>query len=145
MVFLLCVFECEGEYFLRDCINLKVWLCGYVSSVVEVVQSFYHNPFIFFLSLSPSLLPQGTLKGYDQTVNIVLENSHERVYSSSSGVEQVPLGLYIIRGDNMSVLATVVLEVVLNSCCSHPNGLSLWFSCTCLRHIANALSEWGHM
>ncbi len=41
------------------------------------------------------------MKGFDQTVNIVLEGSHERVFSSTSGVEQVPLGLYIIRGDNM--------------------------------------------
>ena len=44
---------------------------------------------------------QGILKGCDQTVNLILENSHERVYSSSAGVEKVPLGLYIIRGDNM--------------------------------------------
>ena len=41
------------------------------------------------------------MRGFDQTVNIILSNSHERVYSSSSGVEQVQLGLYIIRGDNM--------------------------------------------
>jgi len=44
---------------------------------------------------------QGTLKGFDQTVNIILDESHERVFSSGSGVEQVLLGLYIIRGDNM--------------------------------------------
>ena len=44
---------------------------------------------------------QGKLKGFDQTVNVILEGSHERVYSSTSGVEQVPLGLYIIRGDNV--------------------------------------------
>ena len=45
--------------------------------------------------------PQGTLKGFDQTVNLILDESHERVFSSGSGVEQVMLGLYIIRGDNM--------------------------------------------
>jgi U6 snRNA-associated Sm-like protein LSm8 len=44
---------------------------------------------------------QGHLKGYDQAVNIILERSHERVFSEDSGVEQNPLGLYIIRGDNM--------------------------------------------
>ena len=47
---------------------------------------------------------QGTLKGFDQTVNLILDESHERVFSSGSGVEQVILGLYIIRGDNMWVL-----------------------------------------
>lgn len=44
---------------------------------------------------------QGTLKGFDQTVNLILSGSHERVYSSGAGVEVVQLGLYIIRGDNM--------------------------------------------
>jgi small nuclear ribonucleoprotein (snRNP)-like protein len=43
----------------------------------------------------------GTLKGFDQTINIVLSDSHERVYSSDSGVMQNVLGLYLIRGDNM--------------------------------------------
>ncbi len=41
------------------------------------------------------------LRGFDQTINLILEDSLERVYSSQQGVEQVPLGLYIIRGDNM--------------------------------------------
>ena len=44
---------------------------------------------------------QGILRGFDQTINIILEESHERVFSTTSGVEQVVLGLYIVRGDNM--------------------------------------------
>ncbi len=44
---------------------------------------------------------QGTLKGFDQTINLVLDECHERVYSANAGVEQVILGLYIIRGDNV--------------------------------------------
>lgn len=51
------------------------------------------------------------MKGFDQTVNIILSNSHERVYSSSSGVEQVQLGLYIIRGDNIAVIGEVDEEL----------------------------------
>ena len=65
----------------------------------------------------------GTLKGFDQTTNIILDECHERVFSSEAGVEQarttsgprpsavvsisarhssqVVLGLYIVRGDNM--------------------------------------------
>ena len=31
----------------------------------------------------------GTLKGFDQTVNLILDDTHERVFSSSNGVEQV--------------------------------------------------------
>ena len=30
----------------------------------------------------------GTLKGFDQTVNLILDDTHERVFSSSTGVEQ---------------------------------------------------------
>ena len=44
---------------------------------------------------------QGFLKGFDQTINLILDESHERVYSTSEGVEQVILGLYIVRGDNV--------------------------------------------
>ena len=47
------------------------------------------------------LVWQGTLKGYDQLTNLVLENCHERVFSPSEGVEQIVLGLYIMRGDSM--------------------------------------------
>lgn len=43
----------------------------------------------------------GLMKGYDQTLNVVLEESHERVFSPNEGVSQTVLGLYIIRGDNM--------------------------------------------
>ena len=41
----------------------------------------------------------GILKGYDQATNIVLDECHERVFSATAGVEQVILGLYIVRGD----------------------------------------------
>ncbi|KAI2806342.1 U4/U6-U5 snRNP complex subunit lsm8 [Blomia tropicalis] len=43
----------------------------------------------------------GVLKGFDQTINIVIDDCIERVYNRVTGVEQVPLGLYIMRGDNV--------------------------------------------
>ncbi|XP_044004475.1 U6 snRNA-associated Sm-like protein LSm8 [Aphidius gifuensis] len=46
----------------------------------------------------------GTLKGFDQTINLILDESHERVYSMNQGVEQVVLGLHIIRGDNVAIV-----------------------------------------
>nr|WJH19444.1 U6 snRNA-associated Sm-like protein LSm8 [Euglena gracilis] len=49
----------------------------------------------------------GTLRGFDQCVNVIVEESYERVYSATQGVEQVPLGLYIIRGDNLAVIGQV--------------------------------------
>ena len=37
-------------------------------------------------------------------MNVVLERSHERVFAEDMGVAVNPLGLYIIRGDNMLVV-----------------------------------------
>ncbi|KAJ1525028.1 U6 snRNA-associated Sm-like protein LSm8 [Frankliniella fusca] len=53
----------------------------------------------------------GTLKGFDQTINLILEESHERVYSTTTGVEQVVLGLHIIRGDNVAVVGEMDEDV----------------------------------
>ncbi|KAF9591057.1 hypothetical protein IFM89_001267 [Coptis chinensis] len=43
----------------------------------------------------------GLLKGFDQATNTILDEYHERVYSTKEGFQQLVLGLYIIRGDNM--------------------------------------------
>uniref|UniRef100_I1PYJ8 U6 snRNA-associated Sm-like protein LSm8 n=1 Tax=Oryza glaberrima TaxID=4538 RepID=I1PYJ8_ORYGL len=95
----------------------------------------------------------GTLRGFDQATNIILDESHERVYSTRyvlincdllpgllsnaligslvqnsaisnkflswclkvccqhEGVQQLVLGLYIIRGDNISVVGEVDEEL----------------------------------
>lgn len=49
----------------------------------------------------------GLLKGFDQTTNVILDECHERVFSADAGVEQVMLGLYIVRGDNIAVVGEV--------------------------------------
>ncbi|KAI5476351.1 U6 snRNA-associated Sm-like protein LSm8 [Pseudohyphozyma bogoriensis] len=49
----------------------------------------------------------GELKGFDQTTNVILSNSLERVFSIDEGVEEVPLGLYIVRGDNITLIGEV--------------------------------------
>mmetsp|Transcript_28388 Transcript_28388/g.70290 ORF Transcript_28388/g.70290 Transcript_28388/m.70290 type:complete len:100 (+) Transcript_28388:24-323(+) len=46
----------------------------------------------------------GTLKGLDQKLNVILEECHERIFSKEAGVEQVTLGLYIVRGDNIAIV-----------------------------------------
>ncbi|KAI8451261.1 hypothetical protein BY996DRAFT_4586215, partial [Phakopsora pachyrhizi] len=46
----------------------------------------------------------GELKGYDQTTNIILSDSMERIYSMDEPMEEVPLGLYIVRGDHIAVI-----------------------------------------
>lgn len=49
----------------------------------------------------------GTLRGYDQATNLILDDSVERVYSTKAGVEELELGLYVIRGDNIAVVGEV--------------------------------------
>lgn len=49
----------------------------------------------------------GTLKGFDQTINVILDESHERVYSTTAGIEQIVLGLHIIRGDNVAIIGQI--------------------------------------
>jgi U6 snRNA-associated Sm-like protein LSm8 len=46
----------------------------------------------------------GKMIGYDQLQNLVLKDATERVYLNSQ-VDIVPLGLYIIRGDNVAVIS----------------------------------------
>ncbi|OAF65983.1 TRAPP complex subunit 6A [Intoshia linei] len=49
----------------------------------------------------------GKLRGYDQLVNIILDETYERVFSSNSVMEKVALGLYLIRGDNIAVIGEI--------------------------------------
>ena len=53
----------------------------------------------------------GTLKGFDNAINLILEDTHERVYSTNAGVEQVVLGLHLVRGDNIAVIGEVDEEI----------------------------------
>jgi U6 snRNA-associated Sm-like protein LSm8 len=46
--------------------------------------------------------------GFDQKSNVVLSESKERIYSIDVGVEEIPLGLYLVKGDMMCVLPTHV-------------------------------------
>jgi len=56
----------------------------------------------------------GVLKGFDQATNLILNDSYERVYSTEAGVDQLVLGLYIIRGDNIAVVGELDEEMDSN-------------------------------
>ena len=56
--------------------------------------------FVFVVD-SLSLPPQGTLKGLDNQTTIVLSDCRERIFGEADGVEEVALGLYIVRGDQI--------------------------------------------
>jgi len=68
------------------------------------------NSFFFFVEssdcwwISDINLFQGILAGFDQKSNIVLSDCKERVFSMDDGVEEIPLGLYLVKGDMMYVI-----------------------------------------
>lgn len=55
----------------------------------------------------------GTLKGIDNGTNVILDDSHERVFSTERGVEKHQLGLCLIRGENVAVIGQVDRDVDL--------------------------------
>jgi small nuclear ribonucleoprotein (snRNP)-like protein len=111
------------------CVCICVYLRACVCICVCERESVYLSTFLLALALSEACLSsfvpfvpcvaiiralaraggarhtQGVLKGFDQTVNIVLAECSERVYSSSKPVEVVELGVFLIRGDNMCAVA----------------------------------------
>lgn len=50
------------------------------------------------------------MAGYDQKSNVVLSDSKERVYSMDEGVEEIPLGLYLVKGDQMCVFTLLMIR-----------------------------------
>ncbi|OAX42443.1 Sm-like ribonucleo protein [Rhizopogon vinicolor AM-OR11-026] len=49
----------------------------------------------------------GVLAGYDQKSNVVLSDSKERIYSMDDGVEEVDLGLYLVKGDMIVLIGEI--------------------------------------
>ncbi|EAN31155.1 LSM domain protein [Theileria parva strain Muguga] len=53
----------------------------------------------------------GVLKGFDQLTNLVLYNCLERVYHPDAPVEELELGIYLLRGDNIVLVGEVDVDV----------------------------------
>ena len=53
------------------------------------------------------------MAGYDQKSNVVLSDSKERVYIMEDGVEEIPLGLYLVKGDQMCVSSSFPAALAL--------------------------------
>ena len=46
----------------------------------------------------------GTLRGYDQATNVIVDESVERIYREDAGAETIALGLYVVRGDTIAII-----------------------------------------
>lgn len=42
--------------------------------------------------------------GHDQVQNLILAEAAEHLFSTEANVEEVPLGLYVVRGDNVAIV-----------------------------------------
>ncbi|KAI8977404.1 n-alpha-acetyltransferase 38, NatC auxiliary subunit-like protein [Mycotypha africana] len=74
---------------------------------MSLLQPYVDNK-VLVLTLDGRILI-GTLRGTDQTANIILEHCEERVFSSE-GTEVVKLGLFLIRGDNVCTIGEIDTE-----------------------------------
>ena len=57
----------------------------------------------------------GTLIGHDQVQNLILKEAHERIYSQDADVEEMPLGLYVVRGDNLCLVGDYDPAIISNN------------------------------
>ncbi|ODQ81633.1 hypothetical protein BABINDRAFT_159899 [Babjeviella inositovora NRRL Y-12698] len=53
----------------------------------------------------------GLLKGYDNSTNIILASSFERIIHPDDSPESIDLGLYMIRGDTVVCIGEVDVEI----------------------------------
>ncbi|VWU52309.1 U6 snRNA-associated Sm-like protein LSm8, putative [Hepatocystis sp. ex Piliocolobus tephrosceles] len=74
------------------------------------IESYLENEIL--VVTNDSRIFTGELKGFDQTTNIILGNCYERIYKES--LEKISLGLYIIRGDSVTLICDIDEEVDKN-------------------------------
>jgi len=53
----------------------------------------------------------GTFHGHDHVQNVILTNAHERVLVENNEIENEELGLYVLRGDSVCLIAEYKQEV----------------------------------
>ncbi|KYO00878.1 putative U6 snRNA-associated Sm-like protein LSm8 [Plasmodium gaboni] len=74
------------------------------------IESYLENEILVITN--DSRIFTGKLKGFDQTTNIILGNCHERIYKES--LEKISLGVYIIRGDTVTLIGEIDEDVDKN-------------------------------
>lgn len=76
--------------------------------------SFIHFSYCLDAYTNKLNISQGTLQGYDQSTNIILTGTQERIITPDEPTEIIDLGLYLLRGDSI-VLCGLVDEEIENS------------------------------
>uniref|UniRef100_A0A915JS85 U6 snRNA-associated Sm-like protein LSm8 n=1 Tax=Romanomermis culicivorax TaxID=13658 RepID=A0A915JS85_ROMCU len=96
--------KCDRDSYIRRYVQ-------FLTAMTSGIESFANKMISVITSDGRNIIQAGLLKGFDQTVNLILHDSYERVYSTQQGVEQVSLGLSLIRGDNVAVIGEIDEEI----------------------------------
>ncbi|KAF9390875.1 hypothetical protein CPC16_004746 [Podila verticillata] len=75
----------------------------------EHLRELVDKPVWVYLTDGRTLVGQFT--GYDQACNIILTQTHERIYSSDEPMKSVPIGVYVIRGEIIAVIGDLDPEL----------------------------------
>jgi U6 snRNA-associated Sm-like protein LSm8 len=49
----------------------------------------------------------GELISYDSSINIILNNTIERIFSEKNNVIEQKMGLFMLRGDNVAIISEI--------------------------------------
>lgn len=71
-------------------------MTSYIESLIDQVVSVITNEGRVF---------SGVVKSFDQSMNLVLQDCFEKIYSLDEGVVFIKMGLYMIRGDNVAIVS----------------------------------------
>lgn len=75
-----------------------------MSSTTQLIEGFLEQTVM--VSTNDGRILKGRLSGFDPQCNIVLKNCQERIFSPE-GVEVQDHGLFIVRGDNVSMIGEI--------------------------------------
>jgi len=53
----------------------------------------------------------GKLISYDSSINIILKNTIERIFSEDNNVIEQKMGLFMLRGDNVAIISEIEQEI----------------------------------
>ncbi|KAG0086336.1 N(alpha)-acetyltransferase 38, NatC auxiliary [Podila epicladia] len=75
----------------------------------DQVRDFVDQPVFVYLVDGRTLV--GTFTGYDQAMNVILTDTHERLFSSTEPMKSVPIGVYVIRGETIAIIGQLDEEL----------------------------------
>ncbi|KAF8924868.1 N(alpha)-acetyltransferase 38, NatC auxiliary [Dissophora ornata] len=75
----------------------------------DQLKSLVERPVFVYLTDGRTLV--GQLMGYDQAANVILGQTHERIFSSTEPMKSVPIGVYVIRGETIAIIGELDEEL----------------------------------